>query len=499
MKNAIEMKDITKCFPGVIANNSVNLCVKEQEIHCLLGENGSGKSTLMNILFGIHKQDSGEIFIKGKKVNIKSPKDANNLGIGMVHQHFMLFNQNTVLENIIIGEERTRLLLNYEKSKKEIQSLIDKYSFNLNLDDKICNLSIGLKQRVEILKILYRGVDIIIFDEPTAVLTPQESDMLMDIILNLRDSGKTIIFISHKLGETMKIGDKITVLRKGNVAATIDCDKTSPEELARYMVGKDIETDLERSDYYPGDDVLSLMDVPLMQGKTPCNLSVRAGEILGIAGVDGNGQLELEKLIMGIDNITDGKIVFDSIDITKMPTIDRKMNGIAYIPSDRYEFAMVPTESILMNLLLGNHERKKFVKHGIVNLKEMTNYSMKMVEEYNVKISDINQPIQTLSGGNQQKVILSREISQSPKLILAAQPTRGLDIGAIEFVHKLLLKKRDEGCAIILISAELSEITTLSDRIAVLYEGEVAACDFAENFTRDELGLLMAGKKGDDH
>jgi ABC-type uncharacterized transport system ATPase subunit len=497
MEYAIEMKGITKRFPGVLANDAISLHVKKQEIHCLLGENGSGKTTLMNILFGIYKMDKGEILINGKKADIRSPKDASDLGIGMVHQHFMLFNQNTVLENIIVGEERTPLFLNYGKSRREIQQIIDKYEFQIDLDEKVCNLSVGMKQRVEVLKVLYRGVDIIIFDEPTAVLTPQESDMLMQIILNLRQSGKTIIYISHKLSETMSIGDRITVLRKGAVVASLDCSKTTPAELAHHMVGKDVNSELVRQNQDFGAEALSVQNVPLCPGRSACSLTVHSGEILGIAGVDGNGQLELEKIIMGILQPKEGRLFLKGKEITGMPTIDRKMAGIVYIPSDRFDLAMLPNQSLSKNFLLGNHERGKFTHRGLIDWEALEHYSEQIIQEYNVKASSTGQTIKTLSGGNQQKAILGREISQQPCLILAAHPTRGLDIGAIEFVHKVLLQKRSEGCAILLISAELSEIMALSDRIAVMYEGEIVANDLARQFTRDKLGLLMAGKKED--
>jgi len=495
MEYAIEMRGITKRFSSVIANNKIDLCVKNQAIHCLLGENGSGKTTLMNVLFGIYSFDEGQIFIQGKPVHIRSPKDASDLGIGMVHQHFMLFNQNTVLENIILGEERTSFFLDYNKNRKDVEALLKQYDFKINLDEKVSNLSVGTKQRVEILKVLYRGANIIIFDEPTSVLTPQESDMLMQMIMNLRSQGKTILFISHKLSETMQIGDSVTVLRKGSAVANLKRNETTPEELARYMVGKNVDTRLTRKQIEPGSNVLEISGVPVWAGRKSCNLQVRRHEILGIAGVDGNGQFELEQSIMGLMAQKEGDTLLDGSSISAASTLKRKTSGIAYVPSDRYKLAVLPTQSLVRNFFLGNQDRKRFVNHGIIRTKEIASYTKSLIKEYDVRTVGIEQVIGSLSGGNQQKVVLARELSQSPRFILAAQPTIGLDIGAIEFIHKLLLRKREEGCAILLISADLSEIMALSDRIAVMYEGEIVATDKAEKFTSEELGLLMAGHR----
>jgi ABC-type uncharacterized transport system ATPase subunit len=492
---AVEMRGITKRFSKVLANDHIDLLVKRQEIHCLLGENGSGKTTLMNVLFGIYDMDEGEILIEGKPVQIHSPKDASDLGIGMVHQHFMLFNQFSVLENIILGDERTPLFLDYEKNRANVEELLKKYDFHLDLDEKVGNLSIGMKQRVEIVKVLYRGADIIIFDEPTSVLTPQESDTLMQMILNLREQGKTIIYISHKLGETMSIGDVITVLRKGAVVANVNRTDTTPEELACYMVGKEVNTRLERKQIPPGKTVFEIRDVPIWPERKPSSIQVREHEILGIAGVDGNGQMELEQIIMGLMKQKSGDIYLNGKIINEEGTLSRKMSGIAYVPSNRHKFAMLPNKSLRLNYLLGNQNREDFKKHGLIQNKQLDSFAKSLIKTYDVKTAGIEQTIGSLSGGNQQKLVLSREMSQAPKFILAAQPTMGLDIGAIEFIHNLLLKKREEGAAILLISADLSEVITLSDRIAVIYEGEIVATKATSEFTREELGILMAGQK----
>ena len=495
MEYAIEMLGITKRFASVVANDHVDLVVEKQEIHCLLGENGSGKSTLMNVLFGIYAKDEGEIRINGKKVDIQSPKEASDLGIGMVHQHFMLFPQNTVLENIILGDERSSLFLNYEKNKKDVKELIDKYDLQLNLNDKVCNLSVGMKQRVEILKVLYRGADIIIFDEPTSVLTPQESDMLMQMILNLRDQGKTIIFISHKLNETKCIGDKVTVLRKGQVAANVDCCEATERDLARFMVGKDVDSNLKKKMIEPGEVVFEIKDVSVWPDRAPCNLTVRKNEIVGIAGVDGNGQLELEELAIGLNTPCSGEIFLKGEAIGNENVLSRRMSGMSYVPSDRFKYAMLPHQSISRNLLLGNQERSEFRNKALIRNDKLNEYAQAKIEEFNVVTTGIEQPIGALSGGNQQKTVLSRELSDEAEFVIVSQPTMGLDIGAIDFTHNVILEKRNQGCAILLISADLSEVMALSDRIAVMYEGEIVAIGAADSFSREELGLLMAGHK----
>ncbi len=495
METALQLSHITKIFGKIAANNDISLTVKKGSIHCILGENGCGKTTLMNVISGLYKPEEGEIFVNGEKAKIDNPKDAMKYRIGMVHQHFMLFNQNTVLENIIVGEEKCGMVLKTGEQRRFLQQIIDQYQFQVNLDDRIRDLSVGTKQKVEILKVLYRGADLIIFDEPTAVLTPQEADHLMDIILGLKKDGKTILFISHKLNETLKIGDQITVLRRGKVVYETANQNSTPEKLAYEMVGKETRFGgFERKKYEPGETILKISDAQLKEGKQPVSFEVHAGEVLGIAGVDGNGQQELEQLIVGILKQKSCRLEFMGQDMSQSSVLERKMAGLAYIPSDRLVYAVMDEQTLTFNYLLGNHSREEFQSHGLIRNKKLSKYTEECIEAYDVRTSGAMERIRNLSGGNQQKMVLSREISQEPKLIIAGQPTRGLDIGAIEFVHTTLLKERDKGNAIILISAELSEITELSDKILVLYDGEVMAEDVNASFTRESLGLLMAGK-----
>lgn len=494
MSLAIEMKDITKKFPGVIANNKVNLEINSNEIHSLLGENGAGKSTLMNILFGLYEPDEGSIFIKGQAASIKNPKAALDLGIGMVHQHFMLVNRMTVLENIILGYEHGKLLLDMKKSYEVIEELSKKFKFNLELNVEVEELSVGLKQRVEILKTLYRGADIIILDEPTAVLTPTEVDELFVILNELKKNGKTIIIITHKLNETMEIADRVTVLRDGKNIKTLSKNETSEEELAALMVGREINFNLKKEDYKPGNALISLKDLKLLDKvKKPVNLEIHEGEILGIAGVEGNGQLELEEMLMGLRVVKNGSIYLSGNDITRLSTKKRKLLGLGYIPSDRHKRAMLGSFSIEENFLLGFHFHPPFFKRGMLQKNVIKRHSDDMIKKYDIKTPSAEQKIKFLSGGNQQKVILSREISQDPVFVLAAQPTRGLDIGAIEYVHSILLDLRNKGKAVLLISADLNEVMKISDRIAVMSEGEIKAIKPAEEYTYEEFGLLMAG------
>ena len=493
---AIEMKDITKTFPGVVANDKICFSVIENEIHCLLGENGTGKSTLMNILFGLHKADSGEILINGEKRNIKNTKEAFELGIGMVHQHFMLVNKMSVVENIIIGKEKSKLFIDIKKSRQEVIDLANKYNFKIDVDEKVENLSVGAKQRVEILKTLYRGANIIILDEPTAVLTPQEVEELFKILSSLKADGKTIVFITHKLNETMELSDRITVLRKGKNIATLNKTETDAKELARLMVGRDVDLDIDRGLTKIGQTVIEIEDLKLQEkAKNPINLYIKEGEILGIAGVEGNGQLELEEIIMGLRKAENGKISFKEKEITNFDIRNRKKLGIGYIPSDRHKRAMVSSFSIKENYVLGYQDDKQFIKNGFLKDKTIKEYAKEMIEKFSIKVASSDHRIGTLSGGNQQKVILSREVSHNPSLIVASQPVRGLDIGAIEYVHNTLINLKKEGKAILLISAELSEVLQLSDRVAVMYEGEIVKTFKSGELTREQVGLYMAGEK----
>jgi simple sugar transport system ATP-binding protein len=493
---AVNMKEITKEFPGLIANDHINLSVRRGEIHSLLGENGAGKTTLMKILFGLYKPDGGSIEINDTHVNISNPRVAFKLGLGMVHQHFMLVNNLTVLENIILGQENGTFKLDLKESYRIVSELSEKYKFELDLNAKVEELSVGMKQRVEILKTLYRGAETIILDEPTAVLTPQEAEKLMSILHDMKSQGKTIIFITHKLNETMNAADRITVLRNGRNVITVNKEDTTPEELAKYMVGRDVSFCISKTKLEQGNEILSLEKVQIFNhSQSKVNISVHAGEILGIAGVEGNGQRELEEIILGLHKVNSGSICLNGKDISLLKTKERKELGIGYIPSDRHKRAMLANFPISENYLLGYHFRPTFSKRGVIRKQEIINHSERMIKQFQIKVSGHRQNIGSLSGGNQQKVIISREVSQDPILIIAAQPTRGLDIGAIEYIHGQLIKLRDEGKAILLISAELTEILKLSDRIGILYKGELMALKETECFTEGEIGLLMAGRK----
>ncbi|KJJ68937.1 ABC transporter ATP-binding protein [Clostridium sp. FS41] len=494
--DAIKMVGIVKCFGPVRANDGIDFTVKHQEIHCLLGENGTGKSTLMNILFGLYHPEAGEIFINEKKASIANPNDAYALGIGMVHQHFMLVGQLTVLENIILGKESGGFFLNRRESRARVEELVERFGFRIDLDEKVVNLSVGMKQRVEILKTLYRGADIIILDEPTAVLTPQEVEELFKILRQLKKSGKTIVFITHKLNETMSLSDRITVIRKGKVVFCCNTQDTNEKELATQMVGRQVESVVAKKGQQTGDVVLELKEVRLHErAEHTVSLTVRAGEILGIAGVDGNGQQELEEMIVGNRKVTEGSILLGGKPIHTLPVKDRKAMGIGYIPSDRHKNAMVSGFSITENFLLGYQNTPEYCKKGFIDYDRLKQDAGKQVEAFEIKVAGVEQEIGQLSGGNQQKVILGREISHDPGLVLVAQPVRGLDIGAIERVHKTLLQLKEQGKAILLISAELSEVMNLSDRIAVFYEGEASAQFTNGEYTKEEIGLFMAGKR----
>lgn len=496
MAYAIELNNITKEFPGVLANDNITLKVEKSTVHSILGENGSGKSTLMNVLFGLYKPDKGEIIVSGKKVTIQNPEDAHRNGIGMVHQHFMLVEQMTALENIILGNEIGNFFVDRTSSYQKVQELVERYGFQLDLNEKVANLSIGMKQRVEILKTLYRGAEILILDEPSAVLTPQEVEELFDIIRSLKEKGKTIIFITHKLNEIMEVADSITVIRRGRVITSIKKEDTDAERLANAMVGRDIEVIQAVQKNTLGDPILEVVELPLLPNTTKSvSFSIREGEIFGIAGVEGNGQLQLEESIIGLLSVNKGSITFCNQTINKLKPTERKKLGIGYIPSDRFKRAIVPEFSILENVLLGFHNEQPFVKKGMIQSHYLEEYCQELIDKFDIRLPNSAVSIKTLSGGNQQKVVVARETSQEPKLVIAAQPTRGLDVGAIEFIHKTLLKLRDEGKAILLISAELTEVMNLSDRIGVLFEGEFQAILNRDDFDKERIGNLMAGNR----
>ncbi|CAM3706173.1 ABC transporter ATP-binding protein [Mesobacillus zeae] len=497
----IEMNNIRKEFPGIVANDNITLQVKKGEIHALLGENGAGKSTLMNVLFGLYQPEKGEIKVKGKEVKITDPNVANRLGIGMVHQHFMLVHNFTVTENIILGSEPTKGgKINIEDAAKKVSELSQRYGLSVDPHAKIEDISVGMQQRVEILKTLYRGAEILIFDEPTAVLTPQEIKELIQIMEKLVQEGKSIILITHKLKEIMEVCDRCTVIRKGKGIGTVNVSETNPDELAALMVGREVHFKVEKQQATPKDVVLEIdqlvvhdaRDIPSVNG---LDLNVRAGEILGIAGVDGNGQTELIEGITGLRKVKSGSIKINGKDVTNLPARKITETGLGHIPQDRHKHGLVLDYSIGANMVLQTYYQKPFSKSGILNYGKIYEKARKLIEEYDVRTPSEFTPARALSGGNQQKAIIAREVDRSPDLLIAAQPTRGLDVGAIEFIHSKLIEERDNGKAVLLISFELEEVMNVSDRIAVIYEGRIVDIVDPKETSEQELGLLMAGGK----
>ena len=493
---AVEMVGITKQFGDFYANKDVNLCVEKGEIHCLLGENGAGKTTLMNVLFGLYKPEQGTIRINGEEVVNHSSRNAFHLGLGMVHQHFMLVDALTVWENVIVGNELGKFSIPKKESIEAVQKLADQYNFDLDVTEKVSELSVGKKQRVEILKTLYRGANIIILDEPTAVLSPPEVLQLLDILRDMKKEGKTIVFITHKLNETKAVADKVTVLRAGQSVCTVEVEGREVSDFANLMVGREVTFDMERPEVPKGDVVLSVKDVRLLpNAQNTVSFDIRAGEIVGFAGVEGNGQQQLEEMIMGLAKCREGSIILMGDDITHWSTKKRCAKGIGYIPSDRPARAILPGFSITDNYLLGTQFSDKYVKKGIIDHKKLAEQTQRLMEHYDVRATGAKQNIGSLSGGNQQKMVLSREVDKDADLVIACQPVRGLDIGAIQYIHKILMDLRNQGKAVLLISAELTDIRQLSDRIGVLYKGEILAMKKNEDFTTEAIGLLMAGQR----
>jgi len=501
---AVYMKEITKIFPSVVANDKVTFKVKKGEIHALIGENGAGKTTLMNQLYGLYQPTSGEIYIKGEKVDIKGPSDAISNGIGMVHQHFMLVENLSVAENVVLGNEPRRgITFNFKKAKKDVKELSERYGLKVDVEAKIEDIPVGMQQRVEIIKTLYRGADILILDEPTAVLTPQETEELFEILRALKKDGKTIIFISHKLKEVLEISDAITVMRLGKVTGNVKTSDTNEKELANMMVGREVVLSIDRPELEPGEvlvkvENLWVKDNRKLDAVKGINFEVRKSQILGIAGVAGNGQSELAEALTGLRKIESGKYYFQGREITNLSVKELRDLGIAHIPEDRLKRGMVHEFSNYNNLILGSHDKQKFSERGFLQFDNIKNFSKDLVTNFDVRPADINIYTGNLSGGNQQKVIIAREIGTSPKFIVVSQPTRGLDVGAIEYVHKELIKLRQEGVAILLISMELEELLSLSDRILVMYEGKSMGEFENGELSIEEIGLMMAGKNLDE-
>lgn len=499
---AVEMLGITKRFPHVLANDNVTLRVKKNEVHALLGENGAGKSTLMSVLFGSYTPDSGVIKINQKEVHLKNPNDATALGIGMVHQHFKLVQNYTVAENIVLGAEpKTRLgLLDLKKARKEAQALSDLYGLKVNPDEKIQDITVGMQQRVEILKVLYRKADIIIFDEPTAVLTPQEIDELMDIIRLLQKEGKTILLITHKLNEIKAVAERCSILRRGQMIDTVDVATTSEEKLAELMVGRAVNFHIEKAAPKIGDTVLQVQNLSVQNSRgitavDSLSLEVRAGEVLGIAGVDGNGQSEFVAALTGLVKPSSGKIFFNNKDITNLSVRQRIEMGIACVSEDRRRFGLVSEFTVGENAALKNYYKEPFVKNKFFLDKEaMEKNGQELSAAFDIRGGEGGAESGAMSGGNQQKLIIARELSMGASLLIFAQPTRGLDVGAIEFIRKRIIAERDAGKAVLLVSFELDEIMNLCDRIATISKGKIVGAYAAGQVDERQIGMMMAGK-----
>lgn len=504
-KYIIEMLNIRKEFPGIVANDDITLQLKKGEIHALLGENGAGKSTLMSVLFGLYQPEKGEIRKNGEVVKINNPNDANDLGIGMVHQHFKLVEIFSVLENIILGVEPNKMgFLQKKEARKRVVDLSEKYGLKIDPDALIENISVGMQQRVEILKMLYRENEILIFDEPTAVLTPQEIDELMKIMRNFAAEGKSILFITHKLNEIMAVADRCTVLRKGKYVGTVDIKDTNKEELSKMMVGRDVNFKVEKTEAKPGETVLSVENV-CVQSKLGGNDSVKdvsfevkAGEIVCLAGIDGNGQTEFVQALTGLDKIKSGKISICGEDMTKASIRARSKAGMSHIPEDRHKHGLILDYSLEDNIVLQRYYEPEFQNKGFIKRDAIREYANKIIDQYDVRSGQGPITIaRSMSGGNQQKAIVGREIDKEHKLLVAVQPTRGMDVGAIEYIHKQLVATRDAGKAVLLVSLELDEVMNVSDRILVMYEGEIVGELDPKKTTVEELGLYMAGAKRD--
>ena len=501
---AIEMVNITKRFPGIIANDNITLQLKRGEIHALLGENGAGKSTLMSVLFGLYQAEEGIIKKDGKEVTINDPNDANDLGIGMVHQHFKLVECFSVLDNIILGVETTKMgFLQKDEARKKVVALSEKYGLAVDPDAIIEDITVGMQQRTEILKMLYRDNEILIFDEPTAVLTPQEIQELMTIMKNLAAEGKSILFITHKLAEIMQVADRCSVLRKGKYIGTVDIKDTTPEKLSAMMVGRDVNFVVEKKPAKVGDVVLDIQGMTVASKHHKNNavnhvsMQVHRGEIVCIAGIDGNGQTEFVYGLSGLEPLKEGKIIMNGKDITDAPIRERLTSGMSHIPEDRHKHGLVLDYSLEDNIVLQRYFEPEFTnKWGFLKRKEIREYANRLIEQYDVRSGQ--GPItktRAMSGGNQQKAIIAREIDKNPELLIAVQPTRGLDVGAIEYIHKQLVAQRDAGKCVLLVSLELDEVMNVSDRILVMYEGEIVGEFDPKKVSVEELGLYMAGSK----
>lgn len=505
MGYVVEMLNIRKEFPGIVANDNITLQLEQGEIHALLGENGAGKSTLMGMLFGMYRPDKGCIKVKGKEVKISNPNVANELGIGMVHQHFKLVENFTVTENIILGCEPKKLFgVDIKGAAKRIEELSKQYGLNVDPYAKIEDISVGMQQRVEILKMLYRNAEVLIFDEPTAVLTPQEIEDLLGIMRNLTKEGKSIILITHKLKEIKSAANRCTVIRRGKYIGTVNVKETSEAEMAKMMVGREVSFSVEKEEAKPKEVVLKMDKLCVKNNKKVLglknfSLEVRAGEIVGIAGVEGNGQTEIVEALTGMRPVESGTIMFKNKDITKDSIRQRIDEGMAHIPEDRHKRGLILDYTMEDNMVLKVYKNKPFSKNGLINKKEITKYANHIIETFDVRSGEGGKSIaRSLSGGNQQKGVIGREVESNPDLLIAVQPTRGLDVGSIEYIHKRLVEQRDNGKAVLLVSLELDEVLNVSDRIAIVNNGELIGIVNANETDENEVGLMMAGiKKGE--
>ena len=505
MEYVVEMLNIRKEFPGIVANDNITLQLKEGEIHALLGENGAGKSTLMGMLFGMYKPDRGSIKVRGKEVKISNPNIANDLGIGMVHQHFKLVDNFTVTENIILGcEPRKGLTVDIKKAAKKIEDLSKQYGLNVDPYAKIEDISVGMQQRVEILKMLYRNANVLIFDEPTAVLTPSEIDELISIMKNMTKEGKSIILITHKLREIKEAANRCTVIRRGKYIGTVDVKDTTEADMAKMMVGREVSFKVEKVEAKPKDVVVKIENLSVNNNKKVLglknfSLDIRAGEIVGIAGVEGNGQTELVEALTGMRNIESGNIIFKGKNIVKESIRQRIDDGMAHIPEDRHKRGLILDYTMEDNMVLKAYRNKPFSKNGLINRAKISEYAQKIIETFDVRSGEGGKSIaRSLSGGNQQKGVIGREIESDPDFLIAVQPTRGLDVGSIEYIHKRLVEQRDLGKAVLLVSLELDEVLNVSDRIAVVNNGELIGIVNANETNENEVGLMMAGIKKEE-
>ncbi|WP_266076576.1 ABC transporter ATP-binding protein [Haladaptatus caseinilyticus] len=503
MSRAVYLDGITKRFPGVIANDDVDLPVESGSIHALLGENGAGKTTLMNVLYGLYQPTEGQVVVGGEPREFDSPRDAIAAGIGMIHQHFMLVDTLTIAENIVLGNEPRKwggLAMDKDRAVREVRELSEKYGFDVDPNALVEDVSVGVQQRVEILKALYRGADVLILDEPTAVLTPQEIDDLLSVLDELTAQGKSIIFITHKLGEAMDAADRITVLRDGKNVGSVDTDGTTREELAELMVGREVLLEANKTESDPGSTVLSVSDLRMTDERDVVQVDdvgfeIREGEVFGIAGVDGNGQSEVIQSITGLKSPDEGRIEFLGTDVTETSRRERIDSGMAYIPEDRHEQGLVMEFDLVENGLLGSQRTRPFSNEGRIDWDRTRTHAEDIIEAYDVRPPNADATAESLSGGNQQKFIVGREFARDPSLVVAAHPTRGVDVGSIEFIHDRLLDLRADGKAILLVSSKLDEVQQLSDRLAVMYEGEIMDVVDPDRVTEEELGLLMAGER----